>query len=299
MTNFFERLEQEKILVSDGAIGSLLFEKGLNPGDCPERFNLERPEILAEIAQAYLQAGADMIQTNTFGASPLKLSDYNLDDKTIEINRKAVEIVKRVVDSKAFVYGSVGPTGKMLLPYGDIEPATMKDNYKRQIGTLIEAGVDLLCIETMTDLNEAVIAIQSARELSQDIPIITTMTFDVIPQGCVTIMGNKVSEVCAKLEEAGANVIGSNCGNGTNNMIAIAKEFVENTELPIIIQSNAGIPTIIDDQVVYQETPKEFADFTKILLELGVSIIGGCCGTTPQHIRAIRQIVDDRKLNIY
>ena len=292
MTNFFERLKQEKVLVSDGAIGSLLFEKGLNPGDCPERFNLERPEILAEIAQAYLLAGADIIQTNTFGASPLKLSDYNLDDRTEEINQKAVEIVKAVVDLKALVSGSVGPTGKMLLPYGDIEPVVMKDNYERQIGILIESGVDLLCIETMTDINESVIAIESARKISQDIPIIATMTFDVIPQGCVTIMGNGVAEVCTKLQEAGANVIGSNCGNGTKNMITIAKEFLSNTELPIIIQSNAGIPTIVDDHVVYQETPGEFADFTKILLELGVSIIGGCCGTTPDHIKAIKQAVD-------
>ena len=292
MTNFLERLKQEKVLVSDGALGSLLFEKGLNPGDCPERFNLNRPEILTEIAQAYLQAGADIIQTNTFGASPLKLSDYNLDDKTEEINQKAVEIVKEVINLKALVSGSVGPTGKMLLPYGDIEPIAMKDNYERQIGILIESGVDLLCIETMTDINESVIAIESARKISQDIPIIATMTFDVIPQGCVTIMGNGVTEVCPKLHEAGANVIGSNCGNGTKNMITIAKEFLSNTELPIIIQSNAGIPTIVDDHIVYQETPEEFADFTKILLELGVSIIGGCCGTTPDHIKAIKQTVD-------
>lgn len=137
MTNFLERLKQEKVLVSDGAFGSLLFEKGLNAGDCPERFNLERPEVLVEIAQAYLQAGADIIQTNTFGASPLKLSDYNLDDKTEDINQKAVEIVKQVVNSKTFISGSVGPTGKMLLPYGDIEPAVMQHNYKRQIGILI------------------------------------------------------------------------------------------------------------------------------------------------------------------
>jgi 5-methyltetrahydrofolate--homocysteine methyltransferase len=295
MNNFFGRLKQEKILVSDGANGSLLFDKGLNPGDCPERFNLEQPEILTEIAQAYLKAGADIIQTNTFGASPLKLSDYNLNDKTEEINQKAVEIVQKVVDSKTLISGSVGPSGKMLLPYGDIDPAVMNDNYKRQIGTLIESGVDLLCIETMTDLNEMVIAIQSARTISQDIPIIATMTFDVIPQYCVTIMGNKVPEVCTKLEEVGANVIGSNCGNGTNNMITITKEFLANTQLPIIIQSNAGIPIIIDDHVVYQETPKEFASFTKILLELGVSIIGGCCGTTPDHIRAIKQTVDVHK----
>ena len=292
MTKFFERLKQKNILVSDGAIGSLLFEKGLSPGDCPERFNLEQPEVLAEIALAYLKAGADIIQTNTFGASPLKLSDYNLDNKTEEINQNAVKIVKQIVNSNALVSGSMGPTGKILLPYGDIEPAYMKDNYKKQSRALIESGVDLLCIETMTDLNEALIAIQSVREISQEIPIIATMTFDVIPQGCVTIMGNGVAEVCAKLQEAGANVIGSNCGNGTKNMITIAKEFLANTKLPIIIQSNAGIPTIVNDHVEYQETPEEFADFTKILLELGVSIIGGCCGTTPDHIKAIKNARD-------
>jgi len=159
---------------------------------------------------------------------------------------------------------------------------------------LIESGVDLLCIETMIDLNEAVIAIESAREISHDIPIIATMTFEVIPQGCVTIMGNRVADVCNKLEKTGANVIGSNCGNGTENMIAIAKEFLANTELPIIIQSNAGIPTVVNDIVIYQETPIEFADFTKTLLELGVSIIGGCCGTTPDHISAIRKSVDNK-----
>ena len=157
--------------------------------------------------------------------------------------------------------------------YGFFEPDSMKNNYKKQTSALIESGVDLLCIETMTDLNEALIAIHSVREISLEIPIIATMTFDVIPQGCVTIMGNGVAEVCAKLQEAGANVIGSNCGNGTKNMITIAKEFLSNTELPIII-------------------PEEFADFTNILLELGVSIIGGCCGTTPDHIKAIKQAVD-------
>jgi 5-methyltetrahydrofolate--homocysteine methyltransferase len=293
MTNFFERLKQEKVLVSDGAIGSLLFEKGLNPGDCPERFNLERPDVLAEIVQAYLQAGADILQTNTFGASPLKLADYKLEDKTEEINQRAVEIVKQIVGSKALVSGSVGPTGKMLTPYGDVEPATMKDNYKRQISTLIDSGADLLCIETMTDLNEAIIAVETAREISQDIPIIATMTFDVTPKGCVTIMGNMVAEVCKNLEAAGANVIGSNCGNGTKNMIVIAQEFIDNSQLPIIIQSNAGLPSVINNSVVYQETPSDFNEFSKTLIDMGVSIIGGCCGTTPDHIRAIRQFLDN------
>ena len=147
----------------------------------------------------------------------------------------------------------------------------------------------------MTELNEAVIAVQAAREISQDIPIISTMTFDVIPQGCVTIMGNSVPDVCSKLEEAGANVIGSSCGNGTTNMITIAKELLKNTNIPIIIQSNAGIPTIVDDKVVYNETPEDFADFTSILIELGILIVGGCCGTTPEHITEIRRIVDTYK----
>lgn len=180
----------------------------------------------------------------------------------------------------------------MLLPYGDIEPSLLEENYLKQIDVLVDAGVDLLCIETMTDLNEAIIAVKSARKISETIPIIATMTFDVLPQGCMTIMGNSVIEVCTELEKASANIVGSNCGNGTENMIKIAIEFIEKTKLPIIIQSNAGMPIVTDDKIIYQETPEQFSAFTKKLIELGISIIGGCCGTTPEHIKSIRQTVD-------
>jgi 5-methyltetrahydrofolate--homocysteine methyltransferase len=297
MNSFLNKLNKENILVSDGAIGSLLLDKEIKSGDCPEKINLENPDILKDIAQAYLNAGADIIQTNTFGASPLKLSDYGLDDQMVEINKNAFQATKSVIGSDAFVSGSIGPTGKMLLPYGDTNPEDLEKNYEKQIRVLIESGVDLLCIETMTDLNEALIAVISARNISQTIPIIATMTFDVIPNGCMTIMGNSVGEVCTKLEEAGANIVGSNCGNGTDNMIKIANEFISNTKLPIIIQSNAGMPIIQNDKVIYGETPEEFAEFTKTLIDMGISIIGGCCGTTPDHINAIRMIVDNFKIN--
>lgn len=295
MNSFLLKLSEEKVLVSDGAIGSLLFEKGLKSGDSPERVNLKNPEILTDIAKLYVNAGADIIQTNTFGASPIKLSDYDLENRMKEINQTAVDAVNQAVSSNVFISGSVGPTGKMLLPYGELEPFALEDNYEKQIKVLVDSGVNLICIETMTDLNEAIIAVKSARKVSKSIPIIATMTFDVLPQGCMTIMGNSVQDGCIKLEEAGANIVGSNCGNGTNNMIKIAKEFVANTNLPIMIQSNAGMPNVQDDKVTYRETPEQFAVFTQELFDLGISIIGGCCGTTPNHIKAIRKTIDDTK----
>jgi len=292
---FLNRLEKNNVIVSDGAIGSQLMEHGLSPGDCPEKFNLEKPDIIRNIAQKYLEAGAEIIQTNTFGASPLKLFDYSLDNKVSKINSRAVEIVREAVGSNAFVSGSVGPTGKMLEPYGNVSKIEIKDNYISQIGTLIDSGVDIICIETMIDLNEAEIAVEATRDISSEIPIIVTMTFDVIPNGCVTIMGNTVESACFTLEKAGANVVGSNCGNGTNNMIKIAQEFITCSQLPIIIQSNAGLPIVIDDNIFYQETPDDFKEFSNTLIDMGILIIGGCCGTTPDHIRAIRLSVDNKK----
>lgn len=291
--NFLKHLAERNVIVSDGAIGSQLMTYGLIPGDCPEKFNLENPEIIQNIAQKYLEAGAEIIQTNTFGASPLKLSDYGLENKVSDINSKAVEIVKNTVGSSAFVSGSVGPTGKMLEPYGTVSKEEVKDNYNTQIKILIDSGVDLICVETMIDVIEAEVAVEAARNISSNIPIIATMTFDVIPKGCITIMGNTVKEVCVNLEEAGVDVIGSNCGNGTKNMIVIAQEFIKNSKLPIIIQSNAGLPTVVDDNIVYQETPNDFKEFSKALFKIGVSIIGGCCGTTPDHVKAIKQAVTE------
>jgi 5-methyltetrahydrofolate--homocysteine methyltransferase len=295
MKEFPERLASGEILVGDGAMGTLLMERGLDAGQAPESFNLEQGNVLEGITKEYVDAGADIIQTNTFGASRLKLSQYGLDDRVVEINRNAVRAVKKVASGKAYVSGSCGPTGKMLKPYGDIEPKTMVDVFKEQAGVLIDAGVDMICIETMTDLQEAIYAIKGVRRMSSSIPVMATMTFDPTPKGFRTVMGVSIEEAAKGLEIAGADVVGSNCGNGIENMILIAKEFKEYTKLPVMIQSNAGKPVLQADRVVYPETPDFMAEKALELITLGVSIIGGCCGTTPAHIRALRKTVNSYK----
>jgi len=292
MKSILERIKNGEILVGDGAMGTMLFQRGLKPGDCPEAMNLTHPEVLEEIALLYVEAGAHIVQTNTFGGSPMKLSQYSLQDKTEEIIKKAVEAVRKVVGDKAYVSGSCGPSAKILKPYGDAEPEELYNGFLRQMQAFIEAGVDVICIETMTDLHEATLAIKAAKSASTQTPVMATMTFDETPRGFYTIMGTTIEKAAKGLKEAGADIIGSNCGNGIENMIKIAREFKKVTDLPILIQSNAGQPQIKGDEIFYDETPSFFAEKSKELIEIGVSIIGGCCGTTPEHIRAIRKVVD-------
>ena len=278
--------------MADGAMGTMLFAHGLEGGKCPEEYNLTHPEILESIARRYLEAGADIVQTNTFGGSPLKLAQYGLDDRTETIAAKAVEAVKQAVGGKAFVSASCGPSGKLLKPYGDCEPEAMKAGFLRQMSAMINAGADLVCVETMTDLTEAKLAIEAAREISADIPIMATMTFDPTPRGFYTVMGVTIEAAAKELEAAGATIIGSNCGNGIEKMIEIAIEFKQRTSLPVIIQSNAGVPELKEGKPFYPETPDFMGQKSEALIEAGVAVIGGCCGTTPDHIRAIRAAVD-------
>jgi 5-methyltetrahydrofolate--homocysteine methyltransferase len=291
MKQFLDRLAAGEVLVADGAMGTMLMERGLKAGNPPESFNMERPDALEEVAREYLDAGADIIQTNTFGASRLKLAQYSLDEMVDQINNIAVLAVRRVVERNAYISGSCGPTGQFLKPYGDVEPAEMLDVFREQIGALVSAGVDLICVETMSDLREATSAVKAAKEFSS-VPVMATMTFDHTPKGFYTIMGVTIEQAVKELEAAGADVVGSNCGNGIGNMVAIARECRKFTELPVIIQSNAGIPELIGDTAVYPETPDFMAERVDDLLGAGVNIIGGCCGTTPAHIRAIRKAVD-------
>jgi 5-methyltetrahydrofolate--homocysteine methyltransferase len=266
--------------------------RGLEPGDSPEALNLSNPEALVEVAELYVDAGAELITTNTFGGSSLKLKDFSLDHQTEEINAAAIEVLKPVVSGRAYISASIGPTGKLLKPYGDTEPEQMAESFGRQVGAVIEAGTDIVCVETMIDLTEALLAIKAARAISSEIPIIATMTFDKTPRGYFTVMGVSVEQACNGLTDAGANIVGSNCGNGIEKMIEIAAEFVEHSKLPVIIQSNAGVPENVGGEVVYPETPEFMAERTPQLIDLGVKIIGGCCGTGPDHIRAFRAVID-------
>ena len=295
MKPLLERLKNGETLLADGAMGSMLFKKGLKPGACPEALNLSQPEILQEIAQSYFDAGADIIQTNSFGGSAMKLSEYGLDDKTEKINKTAVSIVKNVVGDNAYVSGSCGPSGQILQPFGTGNTHDFKKGFTKQIIGMVDAGVDLICVETMTDLHEATIAVKSAKEISPQTPVMATMTFEDTPRGFYTIMGVNINDAVDGLQKAGADIIGSNCGNGIEKMIKIAAEFRKITDLPILIQSNAGIPKNIGGKLEYPETPEFFAEKIPELIEIGVSIIGGCCGTTPETIKAMRAVLESRK----
>jgi 5-methyltetrahydrofolate--homocysteine methyltransferase len=289
MVNILSRIKSGDILLSDGAMGTMLMSKGLKSGECPEVFNLVKQDILKEIAQAYLDAGADLIQTNTFGASPLKLSFYGLEGKTEEINRNAVQSVKEIVDEKAYVNASVGPSGKMIYPLGELTQDLLFDNYSRQIKALIYAGADVISIETMSDILEAVIAVKAAKKIKKDIPVIASMTFEKTKRGFYSIMGVTIQRAAEELKNAGADIIGSNCGYGIMDMIDIAKEFRKCSDLPIIIQSNAGIPQIRNGNLFFPESNEFMSSHIKELVDAGVSIIGGCCGTTPEYISSFRK----------
>jgi len=289
-----ERLRAGEVLLADGAMGTMLFQHGLAPGSAPESVTLTRPEILEEIARHYRDAGADILTTNTFGGSPLRLALHGLDGETEAVNRDAALAARRAAAGTAYVAGSCGPCGRLLEPYGDVSPDEVLDGFRRQLAALIGAGVDAVIVETLTDLTEATLAVRAAREISSDIPILATMTFDSTPRGFFTVMGVSVAAAAAGLAEAGATAVGSNCGNGTEQMIEIARAFRTVTSLPLLIQPNAGLPRADGAEIVYDETPAFMGERAGALLDAGATVIGGCCGTTPNHIRAIRDAVNRR-----
>ncbi len=287
-----DRLRAGPPLLSDGAMGTLLLERGLAPGACPEEFNLTHPDVLEDIGRAYLAAGAEVIQTNTFGASPLKLSAHKLAERTADINAAGVRIAHSAAQGQAYVFACCGPSGKLLKPYGDTEPAAIEQSFRRQVEALVRAGVDAVNFETMIDLAEAEIAVRAAKAVDPGLVVCATLTFQRTKRGWFTVMGNNIRDAAGRLVAAGADIVGSNCGNGSAQMVAIAEEFRRATDRPISIRPNAGLPVLRDGRPFYPETPEQMAGNAARLVELGVRIIGGCCGTTPEHIRAFRAVLD-------
>lgn len=286
------RLKRGDVLVGDGAWGTQLMERGLPPGQPPEWFALERPQVLEEVARLYVEAGADLVTTDTFGGTALRLRLHDLDGERERINRQAVEAVRRAVAGRALVSASVGPTGRLLEPFGDTSADEIEASFAEQIASLAVAGADLVCIETMSDLTEATRAVKAAKGVAPHLPVMATMTFESTPRGFFTVMGVSIPRAVAGLEDAGADVVGSNCGTGIEPMLSIARELARATRLPIVIQPNAGLPESVDGRTVYRETPESMAARVPELLESGVAIVGGCCGTTPDHTRALRAAVD-------
>lgn len=292
MRPFAQRLRSGPVLVGDGATGTMLFQRVLAPGQAPEHATLMHPEVVAEIAGLYLQAGAEIIETNTFGASPLKLTLAGLAGEVERVNREAVRIARRVAGHRAYVAASCGPCGRLLEPYGDVPAASVYDSFRRQAEVLLEAGVDAVFVETMTDLEEARLAVRAFRDASAQVPVAAMMTFEATPRGFYTIMGVSVADAARGLLDEGADAVGSNCGTGIDEMTEIAREFRRHTEAPLVIQPNAGLPRTHGNRTIYDQSPSYMAVRARGLVEAGVAVIGGCCGTTPQHIRAIRDMVE-------
>lgn len=285
MGKILEVLSKGGTLVSDGAWGTFLHKKGLSADQCPESWNLDRPEDVYDIARSYVEAGADMILTNSFGGTPLKLEPYGLKDRVIEINRAAAQISRRAAGKDILVLGSMGPTGKMVF-MGEVTEEELFRGFEAQARGLAEGGVDGLLIETMSDIQESALAIRAAKT-RPGLDVLCTFTFERMQSGEFrTMMGTTVEEAVASAIGEGADIIGANCGNGTAGMIEIVSEIRKlHAGIPILVHANAGLPIYRDGATVFPESPEEMAGQIKLLVEAGANIIGGCCGTTPEHIR--------------
>ena len=280
-----------KILVSDGAWGTFLHKKGLKAGECPELWCVDRFDDVKDIAASYVEAGSDMVESNSFGGSCYKLEHYGLADRAAEINEAAARASREAAGENNWVIASIGPTGKMLV-IEEVTEEEMYDAFKVQAVALEKGGADAVCIETMSDIEEAAIAIKATKENTK-LEVICTFSFERTVQGTYrTMMGVSPATAAEEAIAAGADVIGTNCGNGIERMIEIVKEIrTVSADIPVLVHANAGLPINVDGVDTFPETPQDMANLVPDLIKAGANIIGGCCGTTPAHIKAMKEAI--------
>lgn len=287
MSRIYEALETSS-LPADGAMGTILQERGLDDGGAPELWNVEKPEEIEAVLEAYAAAGARFITTNTFGGTRGRLALHSLETRVEELNEAGARIARRVADRHpgTFVMGDIGPSGDLMDPMGTLTMESAREIFEEQIRGLVAGGVDAILIETMSDLSEAEAAVLAARAVAPSLPVIATMSFDT---NLRTMMGVKPAQAVERLSALGVRIIGANCGRGVDEMRIIARELVgaRPDGVFIITQSNAGLPILVGDTFQYQGTPEEMASFALEMREIGVNIVGSCCGSTPSHTAAI------------
>lgn len=270
-------------VLTDGAWGTQLQSRGLAVGDFPDTWNLTRPEQVAEVAAAYVAAGSRVILTNTFGSNRVRLTEAGLGERVRELNEAGARLSREAAGDRARVFASIGPSGKMLLT-GEVTEEQLADAFREQAEALAAGGADALVIETMSDVQEAVIAVRAARTVG--LPVVACMVFDAGREKDRTMMGQTPEHCAAALVEAGADVIGANCGQGIAGFVRIARRLAAATDRPVWIKANAGLPEMDGANVVYRTTPAEFAAAVPEVVTAGASLVGGCCGTSPAFIRA-------------
>jgi methionine synthase I (cobalamin-dependent)/5,10-methylenetetrahydrofolate reductase len=288
----FADLLAQGVLLSDGAMGTMLHARGIGFDQCFDELNITNPALVGEIHREYIEAGANMIQTNTFGANRFKLAKHGLDQKVAEINRAGVELAKRTIAASfkdVLIAGDLGPLGVRIAPFGRVQPEQAREAFAEQIGALVDAGADLLIIETMSDIYEIEEAVKAAKQTT-DIPVIASMTFTRDDR---TVLGDDPAKVAHALRETGADVIGVNCSGGPAQLLRLLKQMHHAVpEAKFSVMPNAGWPQQVGGRIMYPADPDYFGDYALSFREAGACIVGGCCGTTPQHIAFMRKALD-------
>ncbi|NTV56440.1 MAG: hypothetical protein HGA74_04065 [Deltaproteobacteria bacterium] len=287
MTSILD-LAKKKTVIFDGAMGTMLMAAGLKAGETPELWNIEKPSLVTEIHRKYYEAGSDVVHTNTFGGNAIKLADRGLSNRMEAINVEAAKLAREACPAGKFVAGDIGPTGKLIKPLGDLVIEEAEEAFFRQAQALLKGGVDLISIETMFSLEEALAGLRAAKRLGEA-PVIAALTFNRTKKGFFTMMGEGVNQAVSAFEGAGADVIATNCSLGSRDMIDLTKELRAATRKPILVQPNAGKPLTQKGVTSYLQTPVEFAQDGKEIRNSGADMIGGCCGTSPEFIRALVQ----------
>lgn len=290
-TELMNRLASGQVLLSDGAIGTEFLRKGFPINSCYEELNFVNPDIVKQVYLEYLNAGSDIIQTNSFGANRARLSLFEMEDRVRDFSKMSVELALEVTPEGKYVAGSMGPTGEVMQPFGPLTPNEAYDIFSEQAEALAEAGADIIFIETMSSVEEAVSAIRAVKN-NTSLAVSVSMTFEAGGSLIRTMWGAELKDAVAALDEAGADIIGANCGRGFDEMIRVMEALRPLTQKAVVAQPNAGIPRWVNGRSIYQETPSLTAPKVEKLIDIGVNIIGGCCGTTPGHIAAFRSVID-------